>query len=135
MTSRQARILRAISLGAVFLTAAANSVAAQQSADLVNQPGPIAVGSPLELKMTRAASSDLDLRLLPQTAPERQERPEREPPPVTPVELPGGPPAAALAAVPGPNAPAPATIVNFDGLDFLNWGHRPRAICVSTPAE
>jgi uncharacterized repeat protein (TIGR01451 family) len=109
-------------IGTLLLLVTAGGVAAQEQAAVAAHPDPIAVGRPLELRMQRAASTTLDLRLLPQTAPEKVERPEREPPEVTPVELPGGPPAPSAPAVPGRNAPAPSTIVNFDGLDFATWG-------------
>jgi len=64
----------------------------------------------------------MDLRLLPQTAPRKEERPEREEPEFHPVELPGGPTVSAPLVVPGPTAPAPAPNISFDGLDFANWG-------------
>jgi uncharacterized repeat protein (TIGR01451 family) len=71
--------------------------------------------------MRRAASTTMDLRLLPRTLPRRRERPEREAPRLNPVELPGGP-APSAPVLPGPSAPAPSTLSNFLGLDFANWG-------------
>ena len=56
-------------------------------------PGRLArpVGSPTELHLIRAGSTTMDLRTLPQTKPEKFERPELEDPEPNPVELPGGP--------------------------------------------
>ena len=109
--------------GALVVLVGAAGVAAQEPAAVAAaRPDPIVAPQPVALRMKRAASTTLDLRLLPQAAPEKVERPEREPPEVTPVALPGGPPAPSAAAVPGRNAPAPATLLSFDGLDFANWG-------------
>jgi uncharacterized repeat protein (TIGR01451 family) len=77
---------------------------------------------PIEYTMRRAGSAAIDLRLLPQTKPVKQERPEREEPDPHPIELPAPPQPQAPVAMPGPTAPAPAPIMNFDGLDFANWG-------------
>jgi hypothetical protein len=63
----------------------------------------------------------MDLRLLPQTPPQKRERPEREEPKINRVELPGGPIRSAPVP-PGRSAPAPPPIANFDGLDFATWG-------------
>jgi hypothetical protein len=120
--SYAARSARLALTGTLLFLVTAGGVAAQEPAAVEARPGPVAAGKPVELRMQRAASTTLDLRLLPQTAPEKVERPEREPPDVTPVELPGGPPAPSAPAVPGRNAPAPPAIVNFDGLDFATWG-------------
>jgi hypothetical protein len=51
------------------------------------------------------------------------ERPEREPPKPHPSMIGSAiPPGESVPTVPPRNAPAPATIVNFDGLDFANFG-------------
>ncbi|HZP66626.1 MAG TPA: carboxypeptidase regulatory-like domain-containing protein [Rudaea sp.] len=72
--------------------------------------------------MGRAQSATFDVRDLPQTRPEQVERPELEEPEPNPVLLPGGPTTSAPIGVPGPTAPAPAPIANFNGLDFATWG-------------
>jgi uncharacterized repeat protein (TIGR01451 family) len=107
--------------GALLLLTTAGGAAAQDPGEFEAQPGPISAGPPVELRMTRAASTTRDLRTLPQTPPEKRERPEREPPAVTPIELPGGP-GVTSPSVPGRSAPAPSTLTNFDGLDFATWG-------------
>src|SRR6202049_3796370 len=112
-------------IGTLLFLVTAGGVAAQEQAAVAAHPDPIAVGRPLELRMQRAASTTLDLRLLPPTAPEKVERPEREPPEVTPVELPGGPPAPSAPAVPGRHAPGPSTIVNCEDVDCVTG----RAVC------
>ena len=54
------------------------------------KPVPAGIGKPAEISMTRAGSTTTDLRTLPQTKPVKFERPEREEPEITRVELPGG---------------------------------------------
>ncbi len=88
----------------------------------VTRPGPAAFGPPVELHMLRAGSTDMDLRSLPQTPPEKFERPELEEPDIDHVELHGGPTIETPVVPPGPSAPAPAPIASFDGLDFATWG-------------
>ncbi len=86
---------------------------------------PIPFGPPIEQAMTKASSAQLDLRLLPQVTVTAQhpERPEREPPFVTPTQIQGNLiptlPAVPDAAV---NAPAPSPSASFAGLDYANWG-------------
>ncbi len=81
------------------------------------------VGKPIELTMRRAGTSQIDLRTLPQVAPEKFERPELEEPEPEPVELPGGPKAPTAAPrIAVPLAAAPAPSASFDGLDFATWG-------------
>ncbi len=77
--------------------------------------------TPQELTMRRAGDTQIDLRQLPLSPPKRQWREEREPPPYTPRELPGGPEPQPL-SLPRVAAPAPSPSANFAGLDFLNWG-------------
>ncbi|HSS47604.1 MAG TPA: carboxypeptidase-like regulatory domain-containing protein, partial [Thermoanaerobaculia bacterium] len=86
------------------------------------RPVPGSFGPPTELFLTRAGSSTRDLRTLPQTRPEKFERPELEEPEIDRVELPGGPPKASVLSVPGPKVAAPPPAANFDGLDFATWG-------------
>ncbi len=108
-------------LSALFFVA--GSAAAQETVGA--QPGkpvPADAGKPTEIGMRRAGSTTKDLRLLPQTKPEKFERPEREEPEINRVELPGGPPAVTAPVVPGRSAPAPAPDLTFDGLDFATWG-------------
>jgi Carboxypeptidase regulatory-like domain/Putative Ig domain/FG-GAP-like repeat/Ig-like domain CHU_C associated len=91
--------------------------------EVVTHPGPIPFGPPVEMHLTHASSRKFDLRNLPQTPPQRFERPEREEPAPNPTTMPGlVPPAVERPVVPGPNVQAPGTIMNFDGLDFANWG-------------
>jgi hypothetical protein len=92
--------------------------------NVVSRPGPNPFGPPVELSLKRAGSKKIDLRLLPQTGPAKAERPEREEPTSRPVTIEGGiTPEVAVPSVPPRNAPAPPTIMNFDGLDFANWGN------------
>jgi hypothetical protein len=82
--------------------------------------------TPRELRMQRSRSWDGDLRSLPQTAPVKRERPERELPDPKPRRLRPVAPEAGIAPsapiIAGVNAPAPAPIANFAGLDFNTWG-------------
>jgi IPT/TIG domain/Carboxypeptidase regulatory-like domain/PKD-like domain len=91
---------------------------------IVTQPGPIPFGPPVELRLTHAGSSTIDLRNLPQTPPIKKEHPEHEPPPVTPTMIQSGvtPPVVATPSFPTSNAPAPSPSASFDGLDFATWG-------------
>ena len=83
------------------------------------------VGKPVEMSLASAGSTTLDLRNIARQEPRRRERPELDPPPLNPIELPGGlipddqPPSASL---PGPSDPAPSPIANFAGLDLSTWG-------------
>lgn len=83
------------------------------------------VGEPVKTSLTSAGSTTLDLRNIDRQEPRRRERPELDPPPLDPIELPGGlipdaePPSAPVA---GPFDPAPSPIANFAGLDFSTWG-------------
>jgi len=99
--------------------------------EIVSKPGPVTVGPPIEIAMNRAASVRLDLRLLPQTPPVRQDRPEREDPIVTPHEIQGivTPPSPSF-LMPAISAPAPSTTANFAGLDFASFGagHPPDTV-------
>jgi hypothetical protein len=75
--------------------------------------------------MTLADSVEIDLRLLPQIPPHRFERPERQPPAVTPIPIQGdfSSTVGALLSVPTTNAPAPSPTANFAGLDYASWGN------------
>jgi uncharacterized repeat protein (TIGR01451 family) len=116
----------------LLLLVPAGRAAAQDSGEVTaTPPGPTPFGKPIETALTRAGSTSVDLRNLPRTPPKKQERPELEDPELNPVALPGGPPSqAATPTVPGPSAPAPATTLDFDGLDFANWGagHPPDTV-------
>ncbi len=106
-----------------LLLVTAGTAAAQDPVEArLSRPVPADIGKPSEIAMRRAASTTMDLRLLPQTKPPKFERPEREEPPITRVELPGGPSVPSAPVPPVRNAPAPPTIANFDGLDFTTWG-------------
>jgi uncharacterized repeat protein (TIGR01451 family) len=108
----------------LVLLSGITGVASPQTSDEVTAAGPGMDRStaPVEQRMNKASSQALDLRLLPQTKPVKFERPEREEPEPNPVELPGTPAVSAPVGVPGPTAPAPPPIANFDGLDFATWG-------------
>ncbi len=88
---------------------------------------------PKEWRLQRARPFTGDLRGLPRTKPIRAERPEREAPDPNPSLFvpPGGlaaaEPAAPLAPIGGPSAPAPTPSASFEGLSFnLNGnGHPP----------
>ncbi|MDQ3917713.1 MAG: carboxypeptidase regulatory-like domain-containing protein, partial [Acidobacteriota bacterium] len=94
-----------------------------------NHPDP----RPKAFRLVRAHSFDGDLRNLPDTKPEKKERPEREGPDATPgVYVPPAETsqetsseAAADSNAPAPsapNAPSPGPTASFEGLDFANWG-------------
>ena len=93
--------------------------------------GPIPFAPPVEMTLTRAASKVFDVRSLPQTPPEKLERPEHDEPTINRGTVNGvlAPPGTNpfTPSVPPRNAPAPPTIQNFDGLNFaLNGaGHPP----------
>lgn len=91
-------------------------------------------GKPTEIVIKKAGSSKADLRTLPQDKPEKEERLEREGPEPNPVmaEPALDPdsdqgaafrPVTGLALTPHVNVQAPPTIMNFNGLDFQNWGN------------
>jgi hypothetical protein len=108
----------------VMIVAMVGSALARQD-PIPSQPGPASFGKPIEIVISRAASTAIDLRSLPQTPPEKRERPEREEPDIERTEIQKGvnsPPEVVIPSVPAQNAPAPPTIMNFDGLDFANWG-------------
>ncbi len=99
--------------------------AASDDGDVVAQTGPSPFGPPIELSMTRAGSSAIDLRALPETPQPLMERPEHEDPLITRTTIRGqvvAPPELSTPSVPARNAPAPPAIMNFAGLDFANWG-------------
>ncbi|HWU53029.1 MAG TPA: carboxypeptidase-like regulatory domain-containing protein, partial [Tahibacter sp.] len=111
---------------AAILCAAATTASAQVDLE-TDEDAPIPferaqAQKPLELRLQRGRSSNIDLRSLPQTAPQQRERPEREID-AHPVELPGGPRSPEPASqTPLPTAPAPAPNITFDGLDRVNFG-------------
>jgi hypothetical protein len=75
--------------------------------------------------LTLADSVDLDLRLLPQVPPQLFERPERQPPAVTPMPMPGSSPSSVpnLPSETTASAPAPSPTANFAGQDFYQFGN------------
>jgi hypothetical protein len=84
---------------------------------------------PKESRLVRARQFTGDLRDLPNTKPVKKERPEREPPETIPgiYGSPTGDATQASSSIEsslpgGPNAPAPSTVANFEGLDFATWG-------------
>jgi len=92
---------------------------------IVQKPGPIAFGKPIEFKLTKASSRRFDLRSLPRTGPVQQERPEPQMPSLHPVTIQN------VGVVPEPSipfgnpvalAPAPPPTGVFEGLDRFNWG-------------
>jgi len=82
------------------------------------------VGKPRAMSLKSAGSTALDLREIKRQKPRIRERPERKPPPVNPVEMPGYTAAAVdgQAVLPGPTASAPVPITDFAGLDLASWG-------------
>ena len=87
--------------------------------------GPASAGKPTELVMRRGASTQMDLRRLPQIRPRKRERPEREDPEIERTEIQRGNNLQLEAVTPSvapQSAPAPSPIASFDGLDFANWG-------------
>ena len=91
---------------------------------IVEKPGPIPAGPPIELQLTRASSRRFDVRSLPQTKPIQQERNEYEPPFRAPATILGvvGPPVSSQPAPPVSLVPAPAPLNVFEGLDRFNFG-------------
>src|SRR5215471_10069507 len=109
---------------AAIIAAMLGGVLAQQQ-----PPGPpsrtFSAGKPTELSMKRGASSQIDLRALPQIPPVRRERPEREEPEIERTEIKRGnniQTEAVASALAPQSAPAPPPSASFDGLDFANWG-------------
>src|SRR5215471_9928888 len=109
---------------AAIIAAMLGGVLAQQQ-----PPGPpsrsYSAGKPTELSMKRGASSQIDLRALPQIPPVRRERPEREEPEIERTEIKRGnniQTEAVASALAPQSAPAPPPSASFDGLDFANWG-------------
>jgi hypothetical protein len=92
---------------------------------IVPKPGPIPFARPIELQLKRASSRRFDLRSLPQTKPNQQERAELPDPAFHPVTIQGvvNPPSAEIPSVrPVPLAPAPPPIAVYEGLDRFTWG-------------
>src|SRR5215467_3779256 len=116
----------------IFLTLIfAAIIAAMLGGALAQQqpPGPssrtFSAGKPTELSMKRGASTQIDLRALPQIPPVRRERPEREEPEIERTEINRGNNIRTEAVAPAiapQSAPAPSPTASFDGLDFANWG-------------
>src|SRR6266436_1410375 len=82
---------------------------------------------PRELRLQKAHPFEGDLRKLPYRKPVRKWRPEREPPNRIPqifhgAQAPAESSAPTTVALPAPASPAPTPNINFDGLDFANWG-------------
>jgi len=83
------------------------------------------IGKPVEMALGSAGSTSMDLRDLVRQKPRMRIRPERKPPPLNPIELPGGlvsDAGTSSGAISGPSAPAPSPIANFAGLDLSTWG-------------
>src|SRR5258708_38639432 len=80
----------------LMIVAMLGSALAQQ--DLDSKPGAVSFGKPTELQMLRGASTNVDLRTLPKTPPEKFERPEREEPDVERTAIQNGikPPSEAI---------------------------------------
>lgn len=86
---------------------------------------PVNPGPPVELRLSRGVSRRFDVRTLPPVPPRRRDLPERELPPVVPTFIqPQGvaPRPPAVEFQPRSTAAAPAPLMNFDGLDRVNWG-------------
>jgi hypothetical protein len=90
------------------------------------QGAPVGRGGhgPMESRLVKAHSFDGDLRDLPYVEPVKMERPEREPPALHPSMIESAiAPEASVPSVPPRNAPAPAPIQNFDGMDYDTNGN------------
>src|SRR6476619_3886946 len=92
-------------------------------------PAVVAKAKPRESHLRKTARTFRgDLRSLPRVKPKEKERPEFEDPPLNPRRYvpPGGVTKKDRAAVPsvgpGINAPAPAPLHVFEGLDRSTWG-------------
>ncbi|HEX7152528.1 MAG TPA: carboxypeptidase regulatory-like domain-containing protein [Thermoanaerobaculia bacterium] len=98
---------------------------------VVDKPKPIPFGKPLELQMTHASSRRFDVRKMRRTPVKRRERIERELEfdPATVGER-STTPDILRPSVPTRNAPAPAPLANFIGLDWNTWGsgHPPDTV-------
>src|SRR6185503_10807070 len=89
-------------------------------------PAPAGARRPTERVLRRGRSWDGDLRTLPQSRPVRRERRENEGPDPAPrfapgplgTATPGAESEAPISITPDRNAPAPAPLASFDGLDF-----------------
>lgn len=117
---------RTLALLLVSSLTAVGKLGAQSGEDLTASSGPpsITSGQPIELNMQRAGGTTLDVRELPRVPVNERERPEMGEPPFNPLEAGGGRPASTSipSVAPGANAPAPAPIMNFEGLDRFTWG-------------
>lgn len=106
-----------------LLLVSPGSLAAQGDDAESSRPGAIPANHPVELSLKRAGSTNIDLRLLPQTPPPERERVELEGPEPNPVELPGAPTGPAIPSIdPTRNIQAPAPINVYEGLDRFTWG-------------
>ena len=107
--------------GLLSLAFAGGTLGQEVDSTAPEKPRSKPIGRPVELTMRSGGSTTVDLRALPHRPRRERERPERPEPPLQPVELPGAPRPTALVAPTG-EAPAPAPILNFEGLDRENWG-------------
>src|SRR6478672_10082065 len=124
--------------GSRFPGASSYRKRAQQGADIADPSderasGPASISAPMEGRGAKSGRSfDGDLRSLPFVQEPLKERPEREAPFVSPRPYPGSESAAQNAQnstnllstlAPSLNAPAPAPLATFDGLDYPTWGN------------
>ncbi|HWM89561.1 MAG TPA: carboxypeptidase regulatory-like domain-containing protein [Thermoanaerobaculia bacterium] len=110
-------------LAALFCVFSCFTAASAQDLQREAVPSPVSAGQPAELTMKRAGSTNIDLRAMPEKPRFQREKPERDGPPLNPVELPGAPTVPQVPSVtPGRNVPAPPPLIDFDGLDRENWG-------------
>ncbi|HEV7488032.1 MAG TPA: carboxypeptidase regulatory-like domain-containing protein, partial [Thermoanaerobaculia bacterium] len=90
---------------------------------VIQKPGPIAFGKPIEFQLKRASSRHFDLRSLPRTGPVQMERAELPEPGFHPVTIQGTVPEPSTpVGNPVALAPAPPPIAVYEGLDRFNWG-------------
>ena len=100
----------------------------QGDAKPVEVPAFRVMSHPREGRLIRGRAFHGDVRTLPQTPPQRFERPEFEEPKVNAIPLPGteSNPSLSVPGVaptpPAPAVPAPTPSISFDGLDFANFG-------------
>ena len=115
--------LASVPLSLLFASAA---LADTLNTDFVSsgQSSERASSAPREHRLEAAEPFLGDLRSLPQTRPERFERPELPEPEPHPTVYPGTQPqlTPSTPAQLGPSAPAPSPFTSFDGLDFATWG-------------
>src|SRR5438045_6992349 len=112
-TPARRRVQFALILTGMIVAMLGSTLARQ---DLVStNPGSVSLGKPTEISMTRNGTTNIDLRNLPKTPPQKFERPEREEPDVERTALSNGikPPSESITPSAAPSAHAPPPIMSF----------------------